>query len=254
MNSELKILLVLAGVFAIAYLINSYSCENFGDALSSMGGNKAPVNHVEEFADTSDDKDDSFSGTVSSDETSSDSNPSEKFSDIITKEESMDNVKDKLKSKNSAPEGSYAPSSYAGNNRKQNNNPDIDKYFTDNDQTLKGGFLSNDNYSGKDETDDKYASYNSGPKKMMTDEDIFKSDNYLAKETNQSWFEVPPEPISIKNRHLINISRPIGVNTIGNSLRNPSYDLRGSPPNPKFVVSPWMQSTIEPDLNIKGLC
>jgi len=88
----------------------------------------------------------------------------------------------------------------------------------------------------------------------MNDEDIFKSEEYLAKETNQNWFEVPPEPISIKNRHLINISRPIGVNTIGNSLRNPSYDLRGSPPNPKFIVSPWMQSTIEPDLNIKGLC
>ena len=63
-----------------------------------------------------------------------------------------------------------------------------------------------------------------------------------------------PEPISAKHRHLINVSRPVGVNTIGNSLRNASWDLRGSPPCPKFVVSPWQQSTIEPDYNIKGLC
>lgn len=39
----------------------------------------------------------------------------------------------------------------------------------------------------------------------------------------------------------------IGTNTVGQSLKNPSYDLRGCPPNPKYVVSPWNNSTYEPD-------
>jgi len=84
-------------------------------------------------------------------------------------------------------------------------------------------------------------------------EDIFDVDKFLPKDIRDDWFEVMPEPISVKNRHLINISRPIGINTIGNSLRNPSLDIRGCPSNPKTTVSPWLQSTIEPDINIKPL-
>ena len=49
----------------------------------------------------------------------------------------------------------------------------------------------------RDETNDKFASYRAGPKKSLTDEDIFKSENYLPKEANKDWFEVMPEPISI---------------------------------------------------------
>jgi hypothetical protein len=91
-------------------------------------------------------------------------------------------------------------------------------------------------------------------KQNETPEEIFNIHNYLPQESNKDWFEVMPEPVSVKNRHLINISRHVGVNTIGSSLRNPSYDIRGSVPCPKMVVSPWLQTTIEPDINIKSLC
>ena len=40
----------------------------------------------------------------------------------------------------------------------------------------------------------------------------------------------------------------IGVNTIGQSLRNANLNLRAEPPNPRTQVSPWMMSTIDPDL------
>lgn len=51
----------------------------------------------------------------------------------------------------------------------------------------------------------------------------------------------------------INASEKLGVDTSGSSKKNASYDLRGSMPCPKFVVSPWMNSTYEPDTNIKTL-
>lgn len=70
---------------------------------------------------------------------------------------------------------------------------------------------------------------------------------------HDDWFEVVPEPemVSVKNRHLINVSRPIGINTVTGNFRHTSWDLKGTPPCPKFVVSPWLLSTIEPSSDIK---
>ena len=121
------------------------------------------------------------------------------------------------------------------------------------------GSGDNENYVGMDEMgNDQYAPYRPEGKKgdKYKTSEIFNSKYYLPtqKSVNNDWFEVIPEAISVKNRHLINVSKPIGINTIGTSLRNASWDIRGSPQNPKFVISPWLQSTIEPDTNIKSLC
>lgn len=45
----------------------------------------------------------------------------------------------------------------------------------------------------------------------------------------------------------------IGVDTIGSSRKYASWDIRGVIPNPKFNVSPWMQSSVDPDNNLVGL-
>lgn len=82
---------------------------------------------------------------------------------------------------------------------------------------------------------------------------MFDLNNLMPQQTNPDWFEVIPDPISVNNRHLINVTRPVGINTVGTSLRNPSYDIRGSPACPKFVVSPWNQSSIDPDVNLKPI-
>jgi len=123
---------------------------------------------------------------------------------------------------------------------------------------MKSGYSENDQFMGNDEGNAQYAPYKPEKKKIdkFKASEIFNSQNYLPNEksVNPDWFDVVPDAISVKNRHLINVSKPMGINTIGTSLRNPSYDIRGSPPNPKFVISPWLQSTIEPDNNFKSLC
>lgn len=40
----------------------------------------------------------------------------------------------------------------------------------------------------------------------------------------------------------------IGVNTVGQSLRNANQQLRAEPPNPQVNVSPWLNTSIGPDL------
>jgi hypothetical protein len=86
----------------------------------------------------------------------------------------------------------------------------------------------------------------------VVDIDKFDADELLPKESND-WFE-DVTPTKIKNRHLINIYRPIGVNTVMSSLKNGTLDLRGDEVNPKTFVSPFLNSSYEPDHNIKGLC
>jgi hypothetical protein len=52
----------------------------------------------------------------------------------------------------------------------------------------------------------------------------------------------------IAGKNFLNAAALIGVDTVGQSNRNASWDIRSLPANPQVQVSPWMQSTIEPDL------
>ena len=84
----------------------------------------------------------------------------------------------------------------------------------------------------------------------------FNSGELLPKEVNNDWFETDfsHAQVNVDDSNLVVTDRYIvGVNTVGQSLKNPSYDLRAAPACPKFTVSPWQQSTIEPDFNIKNM-
>ena len=75
-------------------------------------------------------------------------------------------------------------------------------------------------------------------------------------ETNNDWFETDFSHAQAKVNDanlVVTDGYIVGVNTVGQSLKNPSYDLRAAPACPKFTVSPWQQSTIEPDFNIKNI-
>lgn len=50
---------------------------------------------------------------------------------------------------------------------------------------------------------------------------------------------------------VINTTHHIGIATIGTPLRHPSYDLRGTPPLPRRFTSPWLESTLDIDMNIR---
>ena len=48
--------------------------------------------------------------------------------------------------------------------------------------------------------------------------------------------------------NMLDSSYHVGTNTIGQSLRNANRQVRSEPPNPQVYVSPWMNTTIGPDL------
>ena len=85
----------------------------------------------------------------------------------------------------------------------------------------------------------------------------YNAKDFLPKEINNQWFDTDfsQAKTNIEDDKLINTERyVIGINTVGQSLKNASYDIRGTIANPKFSVSPWNNSTYEPDYNIKPLC
>jgi hypothetical protein len=71
----------------------------------------------------------------------------------------------------------------------------------------------------------------------------------LPKDINSQWAQLNPAgSADFKNVNLLKAGSLIGIDTIGSSLRNANLQERSEPPNPTTSVSPWLNSTIEPDL------
>lgn len=82
------------------------------------------------------------------------------------------------------------------------------------------------------------------PKDQLTPSELLPGD------ANSKWAEVNPVGQGdLKDQNFLNAGHHLGVNTVGQTLRNSNLQLRSEPPNPQHKVSPWMQTTIEPDTN-----
>jgi hypothetical protein len=72
----------------------------------------------------------------------------------------------------------------------------------------------------------------------------------LPKDGNSVWAQQNPMGTgSLKGKNFLSAGSLLGVNTVGQSLRNANYQLRSEPPNPQTPVSVFNIPTIEPDVN-----
>jgi len=70
----------------------------------------------------------------------------------------------------------------------------------------------------------------------------------------QVWAQANPQGAKdLAGKNFLNAGALIGVNTVGQSIRNASWDVRSEPANPQVALSPWFNSTIEPDVNRRPL-
>ena len=84
------------------------------------------------------------------------------------------------------------------------------------------------------------------PKDQLTAEELLPQDN------SSLWAQVNPSGEgSLKDRNFLQSGYHIGINTVGQTLRNANLQLRSEPPCPQVKVSPWLQSTIESDVSRK---
>ena len=86
------------------------------------------------------------------------------------------------------------------------------------------------------------------PKDQLSPEELLPGNE------NSKWAQVNPKGEGeLGDQNFLTAGYHVGVNTVGQSLRNANLQLRSEPPNPQVKVSPWLQSTIEPDTNRKPL-
>jgi hypothetical protein len=81
------------------------------------------------------------------------------------------------------------------------------------------------------------------PKNQLSPQELLPMDQ------NSTWAQANPAAQgSIAGKNFLSAGSLIGVNTVGQSLRNANQQLRAEPPCPQMKVSIWNESTIEPDL------
>lgn len=86
------------------------------------------------------------------------------------------------------------------------------------------------------------------PKDQLTPQELLPAD------ANSTWAQVNPcGQGNIGDNNLLTAGHHVGINTVGQTLRNANLQLRSEPPNPQVKVSPWLQSTIEPDTNRRAM-
>ena len=87
------------------------------------------------------------------------------------------------------------------------------------------------------------------PRDRLTAEDLLPKDA-----ANSKWAQMNPMGQGdVRDQNFLTAGYHIGINTQGQSLRNPNYQLRSEPANPQMPVSPWNIATIEPDVNRRPL-
>ena len=255
MNNPIRIILIIIIIFLVIYLIYNYNNNNYNNINNNnkkIQQSVLPPQNTEKFIS----------------ELPKNINEPEMpeylaMPSIISDNESTLVLPADLNSKynsNHALPGQYKSTNYAdgrrGNNTKEGNSGEWEKYFDNNNMVLDNNNIENNQYMPIDEAQTGFASYSSNGKENKKDcapEDLFDVDQYLPVNEKNDWWDSPGESIDVKNRHLINLNRSIGVDTIGSSNRNSSYDIRGEPPNPKYLVSAFNNSSIDPKIGFKPL-
>ena len=138
------------------------------------------------------------------------------------------------------------------NNSTFNGFPDGNINFTknDNNMSVKGYLNQNEVYSDANLKEFTNQNPQSQQQKVLN---LYNSDAYLPNDKFSDpkltkGFQILENPVSVNNPNLIPVLKSIPVSSVMGSNRNSTYDIRSEPPNPKTVVSPFLNSSIMPDI------
>jgi hypothetical protein len=110
------------------------------------------------------------------------------------------------------------------------------------------GFANMDDVAGPSEFESANGPAGCYPRDQLTPAEL------LPKDPNSVWAQQNPMGQgSLKGKNFLSAGALIGVNTVGQSLRNANLQLRSEPANPQVPVSVFYNSTIAPDSNRRDL-
>ena len=119
------------------------------------------------------------------------------------------------------------------------------------DNTDDADNTTNSNINVNTISDNKFENGALGESIELGDDKITLTADDLLPANLGSVFNHPTVPTTEGTEQFLDAGGIIGM--LSQTLRNPNYDLRCAPANPKIDVGPWMQSTIDPDITRKPL-
>jgi hypothetical protein len=120
--------------------------------------------------------------------------------------------------------------------------------FKDQDASGNEGFANLEDVTGPAAFESAQGPAGCYPRDQLTPSEL------LPKDPNSVWAQQNPMGTgSLKGKNFLSAGALIGVNTVGQSLRNANLQLRSEPPNPQVPISVFNNSTIEPDTNRRDL-
>ena len=137
--------------------------------------------------------------------------------------------------------GNYSPSNPDFNTAQmldpnQSDSYDLNAQFSGSDATGGGG--------GGADPMSQNGMQSCFPRDRLTASDLLPKDA-----ADSKWARINPSGTGdIHDQNYLTAGYHVGINTVGQSLRNANLQLRSEIPNPQNAVGPWMISTIEPDL------
>ena len=121
-------------------------------------------------------------------------------------------------------------------------------HFQDMNEEKKEGFADLSAYQGPAQFGSAEQPAGCYPRDQLTPSEL------LPKDMNSVWAEQNPMgPGSLKGKNFLSAGALIGVNTVGQSMRNANLQVRSEPPCPQVAVSIFNQSTITPDVSHRPL-
>lgn len=125
-------------------------------------------------------------------------------------------------------------------NNEYNTNGNFTGMSDDNEQTYGNANLNDFKPSGPQTQQEKVMQlYNSN--------EYLPNNNMLDKQLTKG-FQILDNPVAVSNPNLIPVLKSIPVSSVMGSNKNQTYDIRSEPPCPKTVVSPFLNSSIMPDI------
>lgn len=80
------------------------------------------------------------------------------------------------------------------------------------------------------------------------------ADDLLPHNDMAHWADIYPNGVGqLQNKNFLHSGHHVGINTVGQHLKNPNLQLRSEPPNSQILVSPWLNSSWGPDLTRRPL-
>ena len=108
-------------------------------------------------------------------------------------------------------------------------------------ESIPGSSIARVNWEGLQENQ-----LNAGLSKQYQE---LSADDLLPYNDMAHWADIYPSGTGqLQNKNFLHAGHHIGINTVGQSLKNANHQIRSEPANPQIQVSPWIQSSYGPDL------